>query len=117
MNLPKNRDFISPAEFESLKEQTLLQIEKDFLLQGIDLSIDKRQGIYLEIVAELAFKTSKLDLINSQAGTGIFYQLDISERFIVEEVLSKKGIEQYEILADAIIKRCFAKVIYRKKFS
>ncbi|MEM9052837.1 MAG: hypothetical protein AAGC47_12360 [Bacteroidota bacterium] len=117
MELPEHRAFISPKEFESLKEKTLLQIEKDFRLQGIDLMITTRENLYPELVKELAMTISKLDLLNSQAGTGIFYQLDISEQFISEEVLAKEGMERHQILADAIIKRCFTKVMYRKKFS
>ncbi|MCH2215025.1 MAG: hypothetical protein MK086_07645 [Flavobacteriales bacterium] len=117
MEIPKHKNFISPQEFESVKEQTLLQLEKDFRLQGINLTVTNRESYYPEILAELAKRMSKLDLINSQAGTGIFYQLDIPEQFITEEVLSREGIQRYQILAEAIIRRCFVKVMYRKKFS
>jgi len=117
VNLPEPRKLLSPEEFESLKEQTLLQVEKDFRLQGVDLKLTTRKGDYAQIVTNLASVASDHQLLNSQAGTGIMYQLDISEKFISEEVLDKEEAEGYIIFADAIIKRCFTKVLYRKKFS
>lgn len=114
---PKKTSFIAPTEFEALRKKTLLQIEKDFSLQGIDIKIQDEVLPYDELVNLISKSLKNLQLHNSSKLQPLLYQLDISEKFVVEEILSKKEEEHAVLLADAVIKRCFAKVVFRKKYS
>lgn len=115
MDYPSGKDgFFTPAEFETLREETLNQIEKDFRLQGIDLTFENKVIDYPQLVAIVGQKLEQEGLINSLALRPLLYQLDISEDYVQQEITGKP--KESALLSDAIIKRCFAKVIYRKKF-
>jgi hypothetical protein len=116
-NSPKKSSFLPPAEFEALRQKTLRQIEKDFGLQGIDLQIDNDDLPYGELVKFISKNLEDLQILGSSKLQPLLYQLDISEQFIRKEILAKAAKEHSALLADAIIKRCFAKVVYRKKYS
>jgi hypothetical protein len=115
MSFPSDhRNFFAPKEFESLRELTLEQIEKDFRLQGIDLTFEDRGLEYPLLVSALSEKLQSAGLHESVALRPLLYQLDISEKYIEQEITGNP--EESALLADAIIKRCFAKVVYRKRF-
>jgi len=116
-NSPQKSSFSAPAEFGSLRQKTLKQIEKDFALQGIEIQIEDNALPYDELVKILSKNIDDLELLGSSRIQPLLYQLDISEKFIREEVLAKVSEQQSTLLADAIVRRCFAKVIYRKKYS
>ncbi|MCZ4407932.1 hypothetical protein O3Q51_03880 [Cryomorphaceae bacterium 1068] len=114
---PKKTSFIAPAEFEALRQKTLLQIEKDFRLQGIEIKIDDEAQPYSELVKVISKSLEDLQVHDNSKLQPLLYQLDISEKFVREQILSKKQEEHSASLADAVIKRCFAKVVFRKKYS
>jgi hypothetical protein len=114
---PKKTSFIAPDEFETLRKKTLLQIEKDFGLQGVEMKIHDEKLPYSELVKVISESLEGLQAHNSSKLQPLLYQLDISEKFVQEEILSKKQEEHSALLADAVIKRCFAKVVFRKKYS
>lgn len=116
-NSPEKSSFLAPAEFEALRQKTLRQIEKDFGLQGVDLQIDNDDLPYSELVKFISKNLEDLQILGSAKLQPLLYQLDISEIFVHEEIFAKAEEEQSSLLADAIIKRCFAKVVYRKKYS
>lgn len=115
--LPKKTPFIAPAEFEALRLKTLLQIEKDFGLQGLELRISDKDLPYDKLVKLISKSLEDIQVNNNSKFQPLLYQLDIAEKFVREEILSGKGAEHSSLLADAVIKRCFAKVVYRKKYS
>ncbi|MGB6036987.1 MAG: hypothetical protein WBG42_12015 [Cryomorphaceae bacterium] len=118
MNTPSEKgSFLAPAEFESLRQQTLRQIEKDFGLQGIEVFLPNEEISYAELVRGLSEKLTDLEILHSHKLQALLYQLDISEQFVREEILAKAEGVHSALLADAIIKRCFAKVVFRKKYS
>lgn len=116
MNTPSETSF-DPSKFEALREQTLKQIEKDFRLQGIEIVIFDEEQTYSELVREMSKQIDDLDLFGSHKLQALLYQLDISEQYVQDVIFAKPKERHSTFLADAIIKRCFAKVIYRKKFS
>jgi hypothetical protein len=116
-NSPKKSSFIAPADFEALRQKTLRQIEKDFSLQSIDVQIDNDDLPYSELVRFISKNLEDLQILGSSKLQPLLYQLDISEAFVREEILAKASEKHSALLADAIIKRCFAKVVYRKKYS
>lgn len=118
MKTPSEKgSFLAPAEFESLRRQTLRQIEKDFGLQGMDIALTDEVHAYSELVNLLSEKLDDLNVLGSSKLQGLLYQLDISEQFVREDILTQAEKSHSALLADAIIKRCFTKVVYRKKFS
>lgn len=118
MNTPSEKgSSFNPAEFEALRDKTLRQIEKDFHLQGIEITLSDKNQTYSQLVSLLSDTLADLNLLGSGKLQGLLYQLDISEQFVREEILAKAEHSHSALLADAIIKRCFAKVIYRKKYS
>jgi hypothetical protein len=118
MNTPSEKSsFLAPAEFENLRQRTMRQIEKDFGLQGIEIVMSDEEQTYAELVQRLSEKLIGLELLGSNKLQALLYQLDISEQFVREEIFTKPKETHSAFLADAIIKRCFAKVIYRKKYS
>ena len=114
---PAPRSFYPPEEFSNLREQTLSQIEKDFALQGIQISISRQITEYEKLVRSFADILRKENLLEKGDLRALLYQLDIAESFAGEVIM--KGDEEGKLLrlADAIIKRCFAKVVYRQRFS
>ncbi len=114
---PEKSSFFAPTEFEALRQKTLLQIEKDFGLQGIDIKIHDEALPYDELVKLISKILEDLQVQHSSKLQPLLYQLDISEKFVRAEILSKKEEEHSALLADAVIKRCFAKVVFRKKYS
>lgn len=116
-NSPEKSSFLAPDEFEALRQKTLQQIEKDFGLQGIEIKIEDNALPYAELVKLISKSLNDLQKHNSSKLQPLLYQLDISEKFVHEEILAKTEEEQSSLLADAVIKRCFAKVVFRKKYS
>lgn len=116
-NSPKKSAFIAPAQFDSLRDQTLRQIEKDFALQGIEIEIHGGSLPFGELVGRLAKNLDDLGVTSSPKLQPLLYQLDISEQFVREEIFAAAEKSHTSLLADAIIKRCFAKVLFRKKYS
>ena len=114
---PSPRSFYPPEEFSNLREQTLSQIEKDFALQGIRIRISREIPEYEKLVRSLGEILRKENVLETDDLQPLLYQLDIAESFADEVIVN--GSEEGKVLrlADAIIKRCFAKVVYRQRFS
>lgn len=99
-----------------LIDKTLAQVEKDFALQGLSLSLKMDSRDYSEIVAFLAEKMESLDLVHSGKLTSILYQIDLSEKELRKELPNSSPEQLYFVLAEKVIKRCFQKVWTRKIF-
>lgn len=103
-------------ENPDLISKTLTQVEKDFALQGLSLSLKTDSHAYPEIVELLSQKMESLDLVHSGKLAGILYQIDVSERELRSELPNTGPDRLYFVLADKVIKRCFQKVWTRKIF-
>ncbi len=95
---------------------TLEQVEKDFRLQGLDISLTKGKREYPELVSELVDLMESLDLLNHDKFAGLLYQLDISEKKMISRLHRSNPENIYAMVAHEIIKRCFEKVWWRNHF-
>lgn len=116
MDLAKIEGAFSPSEFEELREKTLEQIEKDFALQGYSIFLSREAHPYKTLVEELAVQISDVGVLDGSQLASLLYQLDISEKYVMEAIIPLSEEEKPKRLSDVIIKRCFAKVYYRKKY-
>lgn len=118
-NLPDNFAPGLPEKWDVNAEmipKTLAQVEKDFALQGLKLSLDNSVEEYKDCVAMLAEAVEELDLIHSDNLAGVLYRVDLSEKAMREALTHSAPEKTYLMLADKILQRCFEKVLLRKKF-
>jgi hypothetical protein len=106
----------SPSEFEELRAKTLEQVEKDFALQGVSIQLTKDDRPYEELVDSLAVQMEESGVFHGSKLSALLYQLDVSEAYVMEAILPLPESEKLKRLSDVVIKRCFAKVFYRKKY-
>jgi hypothetical protein len=109
-----------PENWDNRKElaaQTLFQIEKDFLLQGLEISLRKEQTTYPQIIALLATELERIDLFAHTTMPGLLYQIDLPEKQVAGILKESAPAIFYPRLAEAIIKRCFQKVWFRYKYN
>lgn len=118
-NLPTGSESGLPEKWDEhpdLIAKILAQVEKDFALQGLSLSLKTESHVYPEIVALLAKKMEAIDLVHSGKLAAILYQIDLSEKELRNELPETSANRLYFVLADKVIKRCFQKVLTRKFF-
>ncbi len=96
--------------------KTLAQVEKDFALQGLQLSLKTDARAYPEIVHLLAQKMESLDLVHNAKLAAVLYQIDLSEKELRHELPETAADRLYFVLADKVIRRCFQKVWTREFF-
>lgn len=99
-----------------LIEKTLHQVEKDFALQGFSLSLNTEADRYPILVSLLAQKIEVLDLAHTGNLPALLYQIDLPEKELRQILPNTSADLFYLVLADAIIRRCFQKVITRELF-
>ncbi len=109
------RAFFAPlnAQNNSWAEQTLRQIEKDFTLQGLEITLPTQSPGYLELIKIIASKLQSENMLEKKQMIGLLYQMDINEKSIKRDLDSKEIDKGYTIIAEAMIKRCFTKVYLR----
>jgi len=112
-----NRSFHPPEKFNDLRNKTLLQIKKDFALQGFEIELPEKELSYDRLINWMAGVLEVYDLPESNELERLLYQFDISESFVSEEVMRAPKQDRSALLADAIFKRCFTKVLYRQRYS
>ncbi len=95
---------------------TLEQVEKDFRLQGINISLTKGKRDYAILVQEVVEVMRSVDLINHDKFAGLLYQLDLSEKKMISKLHRSSPENIYQTVAHEIIKRCFEKVWWRNHF-
>ncbi len=98
---------------EDMARESLRQIEKDFALQGVSISLDFPLKNYDFVVREIAEKFDGLDLVHLARFPAIAYQIDLNESELKLAMARSEPSETYEILAALILKRCFKKVWWR----
>ena len=108
-NLPLNF-----GEPEKIIEETLIQVRKDFALQGIELQLDEL--VRSNLVKSFAEVLSKCDFLHDHKLPALLYQLDLNESKISRKLTSAKPESIYIVLSESILRRCFEKVSWRKKF-
>ncbi len=94
-------------------EQTMRQIEKDFSLQGISLSLPAKSPGLHELVSMISAEMNAAKLLDKTQLLGLLYQLDINESLIRSKIAKPDIEDPYSLFAMEIIKRCFTKVYWR----
>ncbi len=99
-----------------LVQKTIDQINKDFTGYADLITMsDPDSGSYLQIQIAIATALQKLSKQGNSKIQSLLYRVDIPEKFHAG-ILSSDA-DYYLILADAIIRREFYKVITRLKYS
>jgi len=101
-------------EKEVIIRETLRQVQKDFALQGESLDLEKYPTSSL--IASFASILKGLDFIHSPKFAALLYQLDLKEAEISLKLRSSSPEATYNVLSESILKRCFEKVMWRRKF-
>jgi len=113
MYLEKVNDSI---EENSFLNETVEQLEKDFLMVGVNFDVPKPVLSYSSL---FNFTFNLVDALNekdSQKILNLLYRIDLSEE-IVKTEMQKTDFNFSKMLSEMIVKRELYKVIIRKKIS
>ncbi len=117
-NLSSGFSFPEPKNWQLKAEmvrETILQVQKDFALHGLNISFENATRNYPELVKSLAETLDEMNFIEHSKLPATLYQLDLNERELVLNLQSLDPRETYFFLADRILKKCFEKVYWRHK--
>ena len=96
--------------------ETLDQLEKDFLMIGVEYNIDKAVSNYQTL---FAFTSNLINSINEQNPMlllNLLYRIDLSEK-MVQKKMKNTTLIFSEMLSELIVKRELYKVILKKDVS
>jgi len=113
MYLEKVNDFIKENSFLN---ETAEQLEKDFLMIGVNFDVPKPILNYSSL---FNFTFNLVDALNekdSQKILNLLYRIDLSEE-IVKNEMQQTELSFTKMLSEMIVKRELYKVIIRKKIS
>lgn len=99
-----------------LGEATLRQLEKDFLLQGLHLQLPECPPSYELLMAIMTDFLEKEDVLHSDSLARVLYQMDLSEADIRAKIAQTDPAQITTAIADAMVRRCFAKVLLRHTY-
>lgn len=95
-------------------DDTLKQVKKDFALQGIYLETEGLQRA--DLIQSFADILEDLEFLHDPKLPALLYQLDLKETEISFKLTSSKPEFAYKVLSTSVLKRCFEKVMWRRKF-
>lgn len=104
---------LSDEDLKQMVKETLLQIEKDMAMQGLQIELNTEEIHYAKIRTEVSEAFEELRIIEDPRLTGLLYQVDLNESKISARLTQATPNEIYTELADAIIRKCFEKVCWR----
>lgn len=116
---PAIKKGIDPSIFDNRAQivaDTLGQIEKDFMMQGLEISLNSQSVQYGDIHNLLVSQLEQIKLIEDYRLPALLYQLDLDQADISMKLRSSNPSNIYDVLAQNIIKRCFEKVCWRHQF-
>ena len=96
--------------------ETVAQLEKDFLMIGVNFDIQKPVTDYKAL---FTFTNNLVNSLNNQDPKRILnllYRIDLSEE-IVQKQMKETDLTFTEMLSELIVKREIYKIIVRKQFS
>ena len=100
----------------SFLNETVEQLEKDFLMVGVNFDVPKPVLSYSSL---FNFTLHLVDVLNekdSQKILNLLYRIDLSEE-IVKDEMQQTDLSFTKMISEMIVKRELYKVIIRKKFS
>ncbi|MEE2699897.1 MAG: hypothetical protein VYD71_00850 [Bacteroidota bacterium] len=102
-------------EGQFLKE-TLTQLEKDFLMIGVDFDIEKSLPNYKTLFTHTKKLVEVISEKNPKLLFNLLYRIDLSEE-MVKKQMRVSALSFTQMLAELIIKRELYKVVLRKNIS
>ena len=113
MNLLKVNNSIQNNLF---LQETAQQLEKDFLMIGINFDIDTPVSDYRYLFSFTYHLVNTLNEQNPKKVLNLLYRIDLSEEKVKEEML-KTELSFTEMLSEMIVKREIKKVLIKNYFS
>ena len=96
--------------------ETLAQLEKDFLMIGVNFDIEKPIVEYKTLFAFTNNLVNSLNEQNPKLILSLLYRIDLSEE-MVQKQMQETSLSFSEMLSELIVKRELYKVVLRKKIS
>tara|TARA_B100000378_G_scaffold191118_1_gene155355 strand:+ start:170 stop:535 length:366 start_codon:yes stop_codon:yes gene_type:complete len=96
--------------------ETLAQLEKDFLMIGVNFDIEKPIVEYKTLFAFTNNLVNSLNEQNPKLILNLLYRIDLSEE-MVQKQMQETSLSFSEMLSELIVKRELYKVVLRKKIS
>ena len=112
MYLEKVNDSI---EENSFLNETVEQLEKDFLMVGVNFDVPKPVLSYSSLFNFMLHLIDALNEKDSQKILNLLYRIDLSEE-IVKDEMQQTELSFTKMISEMIVKRELYKVIIRKKF-
>ena len=97
-------------------QETAQQLEKDFLMIGINFDIDTPVSDYKYLFSLTYHLVNALNEQNPKKVLNLLYRIDLSEVKVKEEML-KTELSFTEMLSEMIVKREIKKVLIKNYFS
>jgi len=100
----------------NLLKETVDQLEKDFLMIGVNFDIEKPVSDYKDL---FSFTFHLIDALNQQIPQrvlNLLYRIDLSEEIVKSEMLITQ-LSFTEMLSEMIVKRELKKVIIKNYYS
>lgn len=97
--------------------QTVVQVEKDFAMFGLEVEFTGSADLaYPEMFTQLSAHIGRL--LQSDFGklSALLYQIDLSEKSILEAVAAHPDWSQSDVIAELVIHRELKKVLLRNYF-
>ncbi len=119
-NLPlSQQDFDRYERSVSLLQEVVAQINKDFRLQGFDVSFSGQgETAYIELSDQLAPVIEYMLENQTETFWNLVYRIDLSEVKVKQILFGKEGVENaIGQLTDLILKRELQKVVIRHFYS
>lgn len=104
---------LSDKDLKQMVKETLLQIEKDLAMQGLQLELNTNETHFPTILNEVSEAFEEMRLIEDPRLAGFLYQLDLNQSKISTQLTQATPNKIYSELADAVIRKCFEKVCWR----
>ena len=94
--------------------ETLAQLEKDFLMIGVNFDIEKPIVEYKTLFAFTNNLVNSLNEQNPKLLLNLLYRIDLSEE-MVQEQMQETSLSFSEMLSELIVKRELYKVVLKNK--
>lgn len=96
--------------------ETVMQLEKDFLMMGINFDIEKPVSNYQQLFYFTHHLVAALNEKEPKRILNLLYRIDIAEEQIQNE-MQNTTVSYSEMLSELMVKRELYKVLMRKHFS
>ncbi len=118
-----DRPLNEPFDIEPFKTEnevirlTIVQIQKDFAMFGIDVDFPGDMGmVYHDLFRELDFHISGLLSRNVQKLSALLYQIDLNEKTILTAWEAHPEFTHAQVITELIIYRELKKVLFRSYY-